>query len=87
MSKLANNPNFDYLGIKLLSMPIESATIERRIGVNYDAVSILNLIIFYNFCSQFSFDPMMDQMFYIYLLILYHILMGGLLWLLNNHKE
>jgi hypothetical protein len=53
MSKLANNPNFDYLGIKLLSMPIESATIERRIGVNYDAVSILNLIIFLE-CIFFS---------------------------------
>ena len=43
--KSLNVNDLDYLGIKLLSMPIESATIERRIGINYDAVSILNLSI------------------------------------------
>jgi hypothetical protein len=43
--KSLNVNDLDYLGIKLLSMPIESATIERRIGINYDAISILNLSI------------------------------------------
>jgi len=32
----------DYLGIKLLSMPMDSSPIERRVGLNKDAVSILN---------------------------------------------
>jgi hypothetical protein len=32
----------DYIGIKLLSMPIESSTLERRVGVNRDGIKILN---------------------------------------------
>ena len=32
----------DYLGIKLLSMPIDSQSIEKRVGVNKDAIFILN---------------------------------------------
>jgi len=35
----------DYLGIKLLSMPIDSSTIERRVGLNRDAISTLNRIV------------------------------------------
>jgi len=35
----------DYLGVKLLSMPIDSSTIDRRVGLNSDAVSILNKIL------------------------------------------
>ena len=35
----------DYIGIKLLSMPIESSTLERRVGVNRDAIIILNKIL------------------------------------------
>ncbi len=37
--------NLDYLGIKLLSMPIDKSTIERRVGLNKDAISILNNVI------------------------------------------
>ena len=32
----------DYLGVKLLSMPIDRPDIDRRVGVNIDAISILN---------------------------------------------
>jgi len=32
----------DYLGVKLLSMPIDRPDIDRRVGVNLDAISILN---------------------------------------------
>ncbi len=35
----------DYLGIKLLSMPIEKSSISRRVGVNKDAITILNSIL------------------------------------------
>ena len=35
----------DYLGVKLLSMPLESADISRRVGLNKDAVFILENII------------------------------------------
>ena len=35
----------DYLGVKLLSMPIDSSTIDRRVGLNSDAVSILNKVL------------------------------------------
>jgi len=35
----------DYLGVKLLSMPIDSSTIDRRVGLNADAISILNSIL------------------------------------------
>lgn len=35
----------DYLGIKLLSMPLESSSIERRVGLNKDAITILDNVI------------------------------------------
>ena len=35
----------DYLGIKLLAMPINTSRVERRVGVNKDAITILNTII------------------------------------------
>ena len=35
----------DYLGVKLLSMPIEKLNIERRVGINLDAISILDQIL------------------------------------------
>jgi len=35
----------DYLGIKLLSMPIIESTIEKRVGVNRDAIFTLNNVI------------------------------------------
>lgn len=35
----------DYLGVKLLSMPIEKSDIERRVGLNLDAISTLNEIL------------------------------------------
>ena len=35
----------DYLGVKLLSMPIEKSNIERRVGINSDAISILDQIL------------------------------------------
>ncbi len=35
----------DYLGIKLLSMPLDNSSIQRRVGINRDAISILNKII------------------------------------------
>jgi len=37
--------SIDYLGVKLLSMPIDRSTIDRRVGLNSDAVSILNKIL------------------------------------------
>jgi hypothetical protein len=37
--------SLNYLGIKLLSMPMERSKIERRIGLNKDAISILEKII------------------------------------------
>lgn len=41
----SNFKDLDYLGVKLLSMPIESSSLERRIGVNFDALRVLNRII------------------------------------------
>lgn len=38
----SNFKQLHYLGVKLLSMPIESSSLERRIGVNFDALKILN---------------------------------------------
>ena len=35
----------DYIGIKLLSMPIEKSDIKRRVGINLDAISILEKIL------------------------------------------
>ena len=35
----------DYSGIKLLSMPIDKPDISRRVGLNCDAISILNKIL------------------------------------------
>lgn len=35
----------NYLGIKLLSMPLDNSSIQRRVGINRDAISILNKII------------------------------------------
>lgn len=35
----------DYLGVKLLAMPIGDSTIDRRVGVNRDAITILNHLI------------------------------------------
>lgn len=43
--KVIDINEIDYLGIKLLSMPIDSSTVERRVGVNRDAVITLNNII------------------------------------------
>jgi len=43
--KVIDINKIDYLGIKLLSMPIDSSTVERRVGVNRDAVITLNNII------------------------------------------
>ena len=37
--------SLDYLGIKLLSMPVKNSKIERRVGLNRDAISILEEII------------------------------------------
>ena len=37
--------SLDYLGIKLLSMPVENSQIERRVGLNRDAIFILEEII------------------------------------------
>jgi hypothetical protein len=34
----------DYIGVKLLSMPIDGSSIERRVGVNRDAITVLNNI-------------------------------------------
>ena len=33
----------DYMGIKLLIMPIDSSSIERRVGVNRDAITVLKI--------------------------------------------
>ena len=35
----------DYLGIKLLTIPVDTSSIEKRVGVNRDAITILNNII------------------------------------------
>ena len=35
----------DYLGVKLLSMPIEKSDLERRVGINLNAISILDQIL------------------------------------------
>ena len=42
---LINLCKLDYIGIKLLSMPIESSSLKRRVGVNKDAITILNRIV------------------------------------------
>jgi len=42
---LVDLDSVDYLGVKLLSMPIDRSTIDRRVGLNSDAVSILNKIL------------------------------------------
>ena len=43
--KIVDVDNLDYLGIKLLSMPLNNTNIERRVGLNRDAISILNNIL------------------------------------------
>ena len=40
-----NVGDLDYLGIKLLSMPIAESAIDRRVGLNRDAVCILNQLL------------------------------------------
>jgi len=48
ITKTLNSINvgmLDYLGIKLLSMPIDESTVERRVGLNRDAITILNKIL------------------------------------------
>ncbi len=35
----------DYIGVKLLSMPIDGSSIERRVGVNRDAINVLNNVL------------------------------------------
>ena len=42
--KTINLEELDYIGIKLLSMPIAGSSIERRVGVNRDAINVLNNI-------------------------------------------
>jgi hypothetical protein len=42
---LVNPEIVDYLGIKILSMPIGNCSIDRRVGVNRDAITILNSIL------------------------------------------
>ncbi len=37
--------HLDYIGVKLLSQPIEDSTIERRVDINKDALLVLNRII------------------------------------------
>jgi len=47
MTKALNEVDLDkldYLGIKILSMPMDSSSLERRVGLNRDAISILNNI-------------------------------------------
>jgi hypothetical protein len=39
---MINLNTIDYLGIKLLSMPIYKSTVDRRVGINSDAIMILN---------------------------------------------
>ena len=41
--KLLNVNDLDYLGVKLLSIPIGGSSLKRRVGVNKDAIKILNL--------------------------------------------
>ena len=36
--------SIDYLGVKLLSMPINNSKLNRRVGINRDAITILNQI-------------------------------------------
>jgi len=43
--KVVNLDNLDYLGVKLLSMPLNIINIERRVGLNRDAISILNQLL------------------------------------------
>jgi hypothetical protein len=38
--------NLDYLGVKLLAMPIDSVPINIRVGVNRDAITVLNRTLF-----------------------------------------
>tara|TARA_B100000767_G_C19776883_1_gene543108 strand:- start:3495 stop:4463 length:969 start_codon:yes stop_codon:yes gene_type:complete len=40
-----NLEELDYLGVKLLSMPIEKNDVERRVGINLSAISILDQIL------------------------------------------
>ncbi len=40
-----NSKTIDYIGIKLLSMPIAESTTKRRVGINRDAITVLNNII------------------------------------------
>ena len=42
--KSINLEELDYIGVKLLSMPIAGSSIERRVGVNRDAINVLNNI-------------------------------------------
>lgn len=37
--------DLDYLGIKVLSMPIKESTLKRRIGINLDTMSVINELI------------------------------------------
>ena len=43
--KLIDINNLDYLGIKINSMPLSEINIERRVGLNEDAVYILDNIL------------------------------------------
>lgn len=38
----SNYESLDYIGIKVLAMPISDATLERRIGINRDAMNVIN---------------------------------------------
>lgn len=40
-----NFKDLDYIGVKVLAMPIDSASIARRVGINRDAITVLNNII------------------------------------------
>jgi len=37
--------NIDYLGVKILAMPIDSTSIERRVGLNKDAIDTLDSVL------------------------------------------
>jgi len=43
--RLLDTKSLSYLGIKLLSMPIDKSKVERRVGINRDAILILEKII------------------------------------------
>lgn len=43
--KAANIKELDYIGVKLLSMPIDGSSIGRRVGVNRDAITVLDKIL------------------------------------------